>query len=104
MREASTGKKTLGKKGGEKRMKRLIAVIITVVFVLGFAVLGFAADADKCGSCHKGDKALDKIVKSKNIAGCDALMKGVKEGKAAKMHEKLTADDYKAACKTLNLK
>ena len=52
-------------------MKRLIAVVVTVVFVLGFAVLGFAADADKCGSCHKGDKALDKIVKSKNI---DALL------------------------------
>ena len=85
-------------------MKRLIAVVVTVVFVLGFAALGFAADADKCGSCHKGEKALDKIVKSKNIASCDALMKGVKEGKSAKMHEKLTADDYKAACKTLNLK
>ncbi|HUO78085.1 MAG TPA: hypothetical protein VMU21_10975, partial [Thermodesulfovibrionales bacterium] len=62
MKEASTGKKTLGKKGGEKRMKRLIAVMVTVVFVLGFGVLGFAADMDKCGSCHKGDKALDKIV------------------------------------------
>jgi hypothetical protein len=104
MREASTIKGTLKEKGGEKRMKRLIAVMVTVVFVLGFAALGFAADADKCGSCHKGDKALDKIVKSKNIASCDAAMKAVKEGKSAKMHEKLTADDYKAACKTLNLK
>lgn len=91
-------------KGGEKRMKRIIAIVVTVVFVLGFAALGFAADADKCGSCHKGDKALEKIVKSKNIASVDALMKAVKEGKAAKMHEKFTADDYKAAGKTLNLK
>jgi len=85
-------------------MKRIIAVMVTLVFVLGFAALGFAADADKCGSCHKGDKALDKIVKSKNIANVDALMKAVKEGKSAKMHEKLTADDYKAAGKALNLK
>jgi hypothetical protein len=92
------------KKGGEKRMKRVIATMITVVFVLGVAALGFAADADKCGACHKGDKALDKIVKSKNIANVDALMKAVKEGKSAKMHEKFTADDYKAAGKALNLK
>jgi len=85
-------------------MKRVITVVVTVVFVLGFAALGFAADADKCGSCHKGDKALDKIVKSKNIASVDALMKAAKEGKSAKMHEKFTADDYKAAGKALNLK
>ena len=85
-------------------MKRLIAVMVTIVFVLGFAALGFAADADKCGSCHKGDKALDKIVKSKNVTSVDALMKAVKEGKSAKMHEKFTADDYKAAGKALNLK
>jgi len=91
-------------KGGEKRMKRIIAVMVTVVFVLGFGALGFAADADKCGSCHKGDKALDKIVKSKNVTSVDALMKAVKEGKSAKMHEKFTADDYKAAGKALNLK
>lgn len=85
-------------------MKRVIAVVVTVVLVLGFAALSFAADADKCGSCHKGDKALEKIVKSKNIASVDALMKAVKEGKSAKMHEKFTADDYKAAGKALNLK
>jgi len=84
-------------------MKRLIALVVTVIFVLGFAALGFAADVDKCGSCHKGEKALDKIVASKKITKCDDLMKAVKEGKAAKMHEKLTADDYKAACKGLKL-
>ena len=85
-------------------MKRVVSMVITVFFVLGVAALGFGADADKCGSCHKGDKALDKIVKSKNIASVDALMKAVKEGKSAKMHEKFTADDYKAAGKALNLK
>jgi hypothetical protein len=85
-------------------MKRFIAVVVMVVFVLGLAALGFAADTDKCGSCHKGDKALDKIVKSKNITSTDALMKAVKEGKSAKMHEKFVADDYKTAGKSLNLK
>jgi len=79
-------------------------MMVTIVFVLGFAALGFAADADKCGSCTRGTRHWTKVVKSKNIASCDAAMKAVKEGKAAKMHEKLTADDYKAACKTLNLK
>ena len=102
--EASLGKRALGEKGGEKRMKRLIAMVVMVVFVIGIAALGFAAEADKCGSCHKGDKALDKIVKSKNITTTDALMKSVKEGKAAKMHEKFVADDYAAAGKSLNLK
>jgi len=86
-------------------MKRLIAAIVTVVFILGFAALGFAADADKdkCGACHKGEKALDKIVAAKKIKNVDELMKAAKEGKSAKMHEKFTADDYKAAGKALKL-
>ena len=83
-------------------MKRITAIIVALVFVLGFTTLGIAAD--KCGSCHKGDKALDKIVAKKSIKDTAGLLKAVKEGPAAKMHAKFTDDDIKAAAKDLKLK
>ncbi len=82
-------------------MKRIMALIVALIFVLGFATLGIAAD--KCGSCHKGDKALDKIVAKKGIKDAAGLLKAVKEGPAAKMHAKFSDDDIKAAAKDLKL-
>jgi Spy/CpxP family protein refolding chaperone len=85
-------------------MKRITAIIVALVFVLGFSTLGVAAEkADKCGSCHKGDKALDKIVAKKGIKDAAAFMKAVKEGPTAKMHTKFSDDDIKAAAKDLKL-
>jgi hypothetical protein len=84
-------------------MKRITAIIVALIFVLGFTTLGISAEADKCGSCHKGDKALDKIVAKKNIKDAAGLMKAVKEGPSAKMHAKFTDDDLKAAAKNLKL-
>ncbi len=83
-------------------MKRIAALIIALVFVLGFATLGIAED--KCASCHKGDKALDKIVAKKGIKDAAGLQKAVKEGPTAKMHAKFSDDDIKAAATALKLK
>ncbi|HXX56432.1 MAG TPA: hypothetical protein VEI96_00360 [Thermodesulfovibrionales bacterium] len=83
-------------------MKRIVAIVIAIVFVLGIVAIGFAAES-KCGSCHKGDKALDKVVAKKNIKTTADLMKAVKEGPTAKMHAKFTDDDIKAEAKTLKL-
>jgi hypothetical protein len=83
-------------------MKRITAIVVVLAFVLGFAALGFTAE-DKCGSCHKGDKALDKIVAKKNIKNAADFMKALKEGPSAKMHAKFSDDDIKAAAKSLKL-
>ncbi len=83
-------------------MKRVTAIIVALVFVLGVAALGFTAE-DKCASCHKGDKALDKIVAKKNIKNAADFMKAVKEGPSAKMHAKFNDDDIKTAAKSLKL-
>lgn len=83
-------------------MKKITAIVLALAFVLGLAALGFTAE-DKCGSCHKGDKALDKVVAKKNIKNTADFMKAVKEGPAAKMHAKFNDDDLKAAAKDLKL-
>lgn len=82
-------------------MKRITAIIAALIFVLGVATFGFAED--KCGSCHKGDKALDKIVAKKNIKDAAGLVKAVKTSPSAKMHAKFSDDDLKAAAKDLKL-
>ncbi len=86
-------------------MKRIIALIVAIVFVLGAVSLTFASPAmDKCNKCHKADKALDKAVAAKKIDSADALIKAVKASPKAKLHEKFTDDDYKAVAKELKLK
>jgi hypothetical protein len=86
-------------------MKKITAIVVALAFVLGFAALGFTAEKalDKCASCHKGDKALDKIVAKKNIKSAADFMKAVKEGPSAKMHAKFNDNDIKAAAKELKL-
>jgi hypothetical protein len=90
-------------------MKKVIVIFVALVFALGVASLGLAADkpaekpADKCGSCHKGDKALDKVAAKNNIKSAADLTKAVKEGKNKQMHAKVTDDDIKAAAKELKL-
>ncbi|MGD1075059.1 MAG: hypothetical protein ABR903_03130 [Thermodesulfovibrionales bacterium] len=85
-------------------MKGLIAIMIVLVFIVGGVSFGVCAEtSDKCAVCHKGDKALDKIVAKKNIKTAADLMKAVKEGPSAKMHAKFTDDDFKAAAKSLKL-
>ncbi|MBA4349453.1 MAG: hypothetical protein C0415_05635 [Thermodesulfovibrio sp.] len=92
-------------------MKKLIAIVVAVIFVLGFASMTFAAEKaagkalDKCVKCHKGEKALDKVVAAKKYDSADALVKAVKANqKGAKAHAKHTDDDLKAAAKELKLK
>ncbi len=82
-------------------MKRIIALVVALVFVLAFTTIGFAAD--KCAACHKGDKALDKVVAKKNIKSTADFLKAAKEGPAAKVHAKFSDDDLKAAAKELKL-
>lgn len=88
-------------------MKKLIAIVVAVIFVLGFVSMTFAAEKapDKCVKCHKGEKALDKVAAAKKYDSADALVKAVKANqKGAKAHAKFTDDDLKAAAKDLKLK
>jgi hypothetical protein len=84
-------------------MKKIIALVVALAFVLGLGALGFAEET-KCDKCHKGEKALDKVVAAKKIDSAAALKKAVKEGPKAKLHEKLTDDDIAASAKALKLK
>lgn len=57
---------------------------------------GKSVTETKCISCHKGDKALDKIVAAKGIKDAGGLVKAVKEGPKAKLHSKFTDKDLNA--------
>ncbi|MGE5238791.1 MAG: hypothetical protein ACM3ON_08320 [Chloroflexota bacterium] len=83
-------------------MKKIIALVVVFAFVLGLGALGFAET--KCDKCHKGDKALDKIVAAKKIDSAAALKKALREGPKAKLHEKLTDEDIAAEAAVLKLK
>ncbi len=90
-------------------MKKFISIVVAFLFVLGIASIGLTAEKapakaeSKCAKCHKGEKALDKIVAKKNIKTAADLTKAVKEGPKAKIHAKMTDDDIKAAAKDLKL-
>ena len=89
-------------------MKRLISIIVALLFILGVASIGFTAEPaakaeNKCVKCHKGEKAMDKVVEKKKIKTAAELVKAVKEGPKAKIHAKLTEDDIKAEAKELKL-
>lgn len=89
-------------------MKKLLALVVSALFLLGLTSLAFTAEKEKasakCAKCHKDDKGLDKIVAKKNIKSSADLMKAVKEGPTAKMHAKFTDDDIKATAEELKLK
>jgi hypothetical protein len=84
-------------------MKRVLALITTMVFMLGMAAVGFAAPS-KCANCHKGDKAVDKIVKAKKIATAADLTKAVRTGPKANLHKSMQDADIAAEAKLLKLK
>jgi hypothetical protein len=85
-------------------MKKILAIVVAVIFVLGLASFGFAAGLEKCEKCHKGDKAVDKMVAKDKIATAADLMKTLRDGKKAGMHKPLTDEDLKGAAAALNLK
>ncbi len=85
-------------------MKKVVAMVIAIIFVMGLASFGFAAGLEKCDKCHKGEKAVDKIVEKKKIATAADLKKALREGPKAGLHKSLTDDDLKAATAALKLK
>jgi hypothetical protein len=85
-------------------MKKVLAVVVAVIFVLGLASFGFAAGLEKCDKCHKGEKTVDKMVAKAKIATAADLTKALKEGPKKAMHAKLTDDDLKEAAAALKLK
>ncbi|MCX8031480.1 MAG: hypothetical protein N3A59_07900 [Thermodesulfovibrionales bacterium] len=85
-------------------MKRIIAIVLAIVFVLGLTSLTFASALEKCNKCHKDAKSLDKVVAAKKIETADAFIKAVKASPKAELHKKFTDDDYKAVAKELKLK
>jgi len=85
-------------------MKKIVAIVVAVIFVLGLASFGFAAGLEKCDKCHKGDKAVDKMVEKAKIATAADLTKALREGPKKGMHKPLTDDDLKGAAAALKLK
>ncbi len=84
-------------------MKKFLAIVVAVIFVLGLASFGFTAEL-KCDKCHKGEKALDKIIEKKKITTAADLNKVLREGPKAGMHKRFTDEDIKAAADSLKLK
>jgi len=84
-------------------MKKIIVLVTLMVFMFGMTAIGFAATS-KCDGCHKGDKALDKIVKAKKIATAADLKNAVRTGPKASMHKAMKDADIAAEAKALKLK
>lgn len=80
-------------------MKKVIAVVVALIFALG--AVSFAFAYEKCDKCHKGDKALDKVAAAKKLTTAEDIKKAVMASPKAKMHEKFTDEDYQAAAKGL---
>lgn len=85
-------------------MKKILAIVVAVIFVLGLASFGFAAGLEKCEKCHKGEKSVDKMVAKAKIATAADLSKALKEGPKKGMHKSLTDADLKGAAAALKLK
>ncbi len=41
-------------------MKKIVAIVVAVIFALGMVSMAFAAPK-KCDKCHKGDKLLTRL-------------------------------------------
>ncbi len=85
-------------------MKKFFVIVVALVFVLGLASFGFAAGTEKCDKCHKGEKAVGKIVEKKKIATAADLKKTLREGPKAGMHKSITDADLNGAAAALKLK
>jgi len=85
-------------------MKKVLTIVVSVIFVLGVASFGFAAGIEPCEKCHKGEKAPDKMIVKAKIATAADLTKALKEGPKKGMHGKLSDDDIKSAAAALKLK
>jgi len=84
-------------------MKKILAIVVAIIFVLGLASIGFAAGLEKCDKCHKGEKAPDKMIAKAKIATAADLTKLLRDGPKKGIHKPLTDDDLKAAAAALNL-
>jgi hypothetical protein len=79
-------------------MKKIVIVVVAVIFALGMVSMALAG-TEKCDKCHKGDKAIDKIIASKGIKTGDDLLKAVRTSPKAGLHKSLSDDDIKNALK-----
>jgi hypothetical protein len=85
-------------------MKKIVTIVVAMIFVLGLASFGFAAGIEKCEKCHKGDKTVDKMIVKAGVVTAADLTKTLRDGKKAGMHKPLTDEDLKGAAAALNLK
>ena len=85
-------------------MKKCLAYLVAVIVSLSMASFGFAAGLDKCETCHKGDKAPDKMIAKAKIGTAADLMKALKEGPKKGMPKSLAEDDIKGEAGALELK
>jgi hypothetical protein len=83
-------------------MKKIVVLMTVVVFMFGMTAFTFAAE--KCDKCHKGEKAVAKIVKAKKIATGEDLAKILRTGPKASLHKSMSDADIAAEVKVLKLK
>ncbi len=85
-------------------MKKIVTIVVAVIFVLGLASFGFAAGIEKCEKCHKGDKTVDKMIERAKVVTAADLTKTLRDGPKKGMHKPLTDEDLKGAAAALKLK
>lgn len=76
-------------------MKKIVAIVVAVIFALGMASMAFAG-YEKCDKCHKGEKSIDAHIKAKDIKTGDDMVKAVRTSPKAALHKNLTDDDLRA--------
>jgi hypothetical protein len=85
-------------------MKIVLIIVVAIILLVGLAPFGSAVVLEKCDRCHKGKKAVERIIARAKIVTAADLNKTLKEGPKKGIHKLLTDADLKTVAAALNLK